>query len=176
VYIIGGIIMALAFVLVLMMKELPLRTKSALDERLEEQANEDAAAALAAQGPDVGAHLHKANDVTPVTAEDDREPVATGAHALVGSGGAHARNDDGPARAYSTVSSGGGQTGSVPPGNGLPGNGRTGNGVAVTHNGTTANLGTTANSGTAAHNGGVARGGEVIQPEPRKRGRHRAEV
>ena len=38
VYIIGGIIMALAFVLVLVMKELPLRTKSALDERLEEQA------------------------------------------------------------------------------------------------------------------------------------------
>ena len=30
--------MVLAFVLVLVMKELPLRTKSALDERLEEQA------------------------------------------------------------------------------------------------------------------------------------------
>jgi len=43
VYIIGGIIMVLAFVLVLIMKELPLRTKSALDERLEEQAQEDAA-------------------------------------------------------------------------------------------------------------------------------------
>ncbi|HEY5148598.1 MAG TPA: hypothetical protein VIJ23_02010, partial [Mycobacterium sp.] len=43
VYIIGGVIMVLAFVLVLIMKELPLRTKSALDERLEEQAQEDAA-------------------------------------------------------------------------------------------------------------------------------------
>jgi len=45
VYIIGGIIMALAFVLVLVMKELPLRTKSALDERLQEQADLDAAEA-----------------------------------------------------------------------------------------------------------------------------------
>jgi EmrB/QacA subfamily drug resistance transporter len=45
VYIIGGIIMALAFVLVLAMKELPLRTKSALTERLEEQAATDAAEA-----------------------------------------------------------------------------------------------------------------------------------
>ncbi len=49
VYIIGGIIMALAFVLVLAMKELPLRTRSALDERLQEQAESDAALA-AAQG------------------------------------------------------------------------------------------------------------------------------
>ena len=49
VYIIGGIIMALAFVLVIAMKELPLRTMSALDERLQEQARTDAALA-AAQG------------------------------------------------------------------------------------------------------------------------------
>jgi len=40
VYIIGGIIMVLAFLLVLTMKELPLRTQSALDERLAEQAAE----------------------------------------------------------------------------------------------------------------------------------------
>ncbi|ACV77177.1 MDR family MFS transporter [Nakamurella multipartita] len=40
VYIIGGIIMAVAFVLVLTMKELPLRTQSAIDERLAEQAAE----------------------------------------------------------------------------------------------------------------------------------------
>ena len=50
VYIIGGIIMVLAFVLVLIMKELPLRTKSALDERLEEQAQEDAALTAEALG------------------------------------------------------------------------------------------------------------------------------
>ncbi|WP_395729179.1 MDR family MFS transporter [Nakamurella sp.] len=43
VYIIGGFIMALAFVLVLSMKELPLRTQSALEERLAEQAAEGAA-------------------------------------------------------------------------------------------------------------------------------------
>ncbi len=41
VYIIGGIIMVLAFVLVLCMKELPLRTQSALEERLAEQAAEE---------------------------------------------------------------------------------------------------------------------------------------
>ena len=42
VYIVGGIIMAVAFVLVLIMKELPLRTESALEERLREQAQADA--------------------------------------------------------------------------------------------------------------------------------------
>ncbi len=50
VYIIGGIIMVLAFLLVLVMKELPLRTRSALDERLQEQADSDAA--LAADNAD----------------------------------------------------------------------------------------------------------------------------
>jgi hypothetical protein len=40
VYIIGGIIMVVAFLLVLTMKELPLRTQSAIDERLAEQAAE----------------------------------------------------------------------------------------------------------------------------------------
>jgi EmrB/QacA subfamily drug resistance transporter len=40
VYIIGGIIMVIAFLLVLSMKELPLRTQSALEERLAEQAAE----------------------------------------------------------------------------------------------------------------------------------------
>ena len=53
VYIIGGIIMVLAFLLVLVMKELPLRTRSALDERLQEQADSDAA--LAADNAD-GSH------------------------------------------------------------------------------------------------------------------------
>jgi len=40
VYIIGGVIMVIAFLLVLSMKELPLRTQSALEERLAEQAAE----------------------------------------------------------------------------------------------------------------------------------------
>ncbi len=48
VYIVGGIVMACAFLLVLMMKELPLRTKSALQERMTEQAEEDAAMAAVA--------------------------------------------------------------------------------------------------------------------------------
>lgn len=43
VYIIGGIIMVVAFLLVLSMKELPLRTQSALEERLAEQAAEGGA-------------------------------------------------------------------------------------------------------------------------------------
>jgi len=43
VYVVGGIVMALAFLLVLTMKELPLRTKSALEELLEEQTEENAA-------------------------------------------------------------------------------------------------------------------------------------
>jgi EmrB/QacA subfamily drug resistance transporter len=51
VYIIGGIIMVVAFLLVLTMKELPLRTQSALDERLAEQAAEaKEAESLSAEG------------------------------------------------------------------------------------------------------------------------------
>ena len=79
VYIIGGIIMALAFVLVLSMKELPLRTQSALEERLAEQAAEghpdpvaeaEALALDAALGGEVDAH-----DATP-SADIDREITA----------------------------------------------------------------------------------------------------
>ena len=42
VYIVGGFVMAVAFLLVLTMKELPLRTMSALEERMREQADADA--------------------------------------------------------------------------------------------------------------------------------------
>ena len=52
VYIIGGIIMALAFVLVIAMKELPLRTKSALDRTAGGAGREDAADA--AEAADLG--------------------------------------------------------------------------------------------------------------------------
>jgi EmrB/QacA subfamily drug resistance transporter len=78
VYIIGGIIMAIAFVLVLSMKELPLRTKSALEERLAEQAAEgdadpvaeaEALALDAALGGEVDS-----GDATP-SAQVDREIV-----------------------------------------------------------------------------------------------------
>ena len=91
VYIIGGIIMALAFVLVLMMKELPLRTMSALDERLEEQRNEDAAA-LAAEGAFAEVDPEDATSSLSADYEKELEPVATGAHALVGEAGADAGN------------------------------------------------------------------------------------
>lgn len=76
VYIIGGVIMVLAFVLVLSMKELPLRTQSALEERLAEQAAQgnpdpvaeaEALALDAALGGEVDAH-----DAAP-SAEIDRE-------------------------------------------------------------------------------------------------------
>ncbi len=79
VYIIGGIIMAVAFLLVLSMKELPLRTQSALEERLAEQAAEgnpdpvaeaEALALDAALGGEVDAQ-----DATP-SAEVDRLATA----------------------------------------------------------------------------------------------------
>jgi hypothetical protein len=100
VYIIGGIIMLVAFVLVVAMKELPLRTRSALDERLQEQA--DSEAALANGEVDAGTigatrvtdEDRPADTVAGRTGADDRlEPVASGAHAMVGSGGAHAATD-----------------------------------------------------------------------------------
>ncbi len=96
VYIIGGIIMALAFVLVIAMKELPLRTKSALTERLEEQAATDAAeAADVADGrPVTAASLAAEESVIEAEVEQrERVPAAldpiVGAPNLVG-GGAHA--------------------------------------------------------------------------------------
>ncbi len=142
VYIIGGIIMALAFVLVLMMKELPLRTKSALDERLEEQRNEDAAA-LAEEGAFAEVDAEDATNSLSADYEKELEPVTTGAHALVGSGGAHAGNGNGGPHAT-----------------GQAGNGHAGNG----------------SNGRAASNRDIVLNGKVIQAEPRKTGRHRAEV
>ena len=95
VYIIGGIIMVLAFVLVLVMKELPLRTKSALDERLQEQADLDAAeAADVAAGQLPTASSIEAEETAIEARDEQRESVSTGAHALVGSGGSHAADYD----------------------------------------------------------------------------------
>src|SRR5664279_5193908 len=102
VYIIGGLIMVLAFLLVLVMKELPLRTKSALDERLQEQADSDAAA-LVAEGADASNGGVTSNGVVTSNGaagstgadSDERESVTIGAHALVGNGGAHALTNGG---------------------------------------------------------------------------------
>jgi hypothetical protein len=152
VYIIGGIIMALAFVLVLVMKELPLRTKSALDERLEEQRNEDAAA-LAREGAFDQVDAEDATNSLSADYEKELEPVSTGAHALVGNGGAHASNGNGGLHA--------------PDSNGQSGNGHAGNGASG--NGHSSN-------GRAASNRDVALNGEVLPAEPRRTGRHRAEV
>jgi hypothetical protein len=113
VYIIGGIIMVLAFLLVLVMKELPLRLRSALDERLQEQADEDALKAVDAAKGEVPTEA----ELDALDARDDtREPVASGAHALVGNGGAHAAADE------------------EPPVNGRNGNAHAGNRAAA-HNG-----------------------------------------
>ncbi len=97
VYIIGGIIMAVAFALVLVMKELPLRTKSALDERLQEQADLDAAeAADVAAGQLPTASSIEAEETAIEARDEQRESVSTGAHALVGSGGSHAADFEAP--------------------------------------------------------------------------------
>ncbi len=74
VYIIGSLVMVLAFVLVLSMKELPLRTKSALTERLEDQASLDAET-LAQQGG-VGAEIDAVSDGRP---EQMRAETSNGA-------------------------------------------------------------------------------------------------
>ena len=97
VYIIGGIIMAVAFALVLVMKELPLRTKSALDERLQEQADLDAAeAADVTAGQLPTASSIEAEESAIEARDEQRESVSTGAHALVGSGGSHAADFEAP--------------------------------------------------------------------------------
>jgi MFS family permease len=91
VYIIGGIIMALAFVLVIAMKELPLRTKSALTERLEEQAATDAAEAadLADGRPVTAASIAAEESVIEAEVEQRERVLASTSNTLVG-GGAHA--------------------------------------------------------------------------------------
>ena len=81
VYIIGGIIMVLAFALVLVMKELPLRLKSALDERLQEQADSDAALAVDNANGNAEAAITDAEMDAIVAQDEQRESVTTGAHA-----------------------------------------------------------------------------------------------
>jgi hypothetical protein len=156
VYIIGGIIMVVAFVLVLIMKELPLRTKSALDERLEEQAQEDAALtaeALAATPEPVadgdGRHSAEpaAEPAAERTADSDAELVSTSVGTAV-----HAAGD-------STES------------NGHP-SGHTSNGVA---NGSAVNRNGNGNAPT--DNGGVNAFATIPADHPRETadpGRHRA--
>jgi len=107
VYIIGGIIMIIAFILVLTMKELPLRTQSALAERMQEQATQDANE-LAAQDPVTADGT--ASTIDPASSQ---EPVAVGALAL--NGGAHAVSE--------------------PNGGGSNGNGGVSNGYAAESNG-----------------------------------------
>ena len=93
VYIIGGIIMALAFVLVLAMKELPLRTRSALEERLQEQADLDVATAAELASGQTPTAATIAADTAAIEARDEqRESVNTGEHAMVSGG---SQSDDG---------------------------------------------------------------------------------
>jgi len=108
VYIIGGIIMIIAFILVLTMKELPLRTQSALAERMQEQATQDANE-LAAQDPVTADGT--ASTIDPASSQ---EPVAVGALAL--NGGAHAvsepngggsNGNGGVSKGYAAESNGG---------------------------------------------------------------------
>ncbi len=95
VYIIGGIIMVLAFVLVLVMKELPLRTKSALTERLEEQAATDAAeAADLAAGRPVTAKSVAAEELAAEAEVETSEPDRSRSHTEVGSAGGRASDGE----------------------------------------------------------------------------------
>lgn len=93
VYIIGGIIMALAFVLVLSMKELPLRTQSALEERLAEQAAEgDADPVAQAQALALDAALGgevDARDATPSPESDAGPDVEESSGGRRRNGGRH---------------------------------------------------------------------------------------
>jgi len=142
VYIIGGVIMVVAFVLVLIMKELPLRTKSALDERLEEQAQEDAALtaeALAATPEPVadGDGRHSAE-------QPAAEPAGELVSASVGAAAAGGANGDGtvPNGAPSNgAASHGGSNGAASNGspNGVSSNGSSGS--AHTANGNYADSG-----------------------------------
>ncbi len=162
VYIIGGIIMTLAFVLVIAMKELPLRTMSALDERLQEQARADAALA-AAEGEAI-----------------DGSPELAGAALAGGSAAGNGSAENSPAR-DELVTVGSHAAGDSPG----PSNGPVSNGAlsssAVAAGGAGAHA-VSDNAGAHALGGsgdGAARGivlEKLQQPEVRKGGRHRAEV
>ena len=148
VYLIGGIIMVLAFVLVLFMKEIPLRTKSALDERLEEQATEDAAALAAENG---ATDVVRAGGAEVVDHDPDRESVSTGAYAMVGGNHAASGGEAGPNRHVATDAA---------------------NGHARA-NGSNGHAGTNDNNPHAVSTGDIVLNGEVL-PRDTARGRHRA--
>ncbi len=177
VYIIGGIIMALAFILVIAMKELPLRTMSALNERLQEQANSEAALA-AAQGEAV-----------------DGSPELAGA--ALGNGSAHAGSgrtgfDDAAGAASNGAASNGIASNGVAS-NGAASNGAASNGAAsngAASNGAASN-GAVSNGHGGAHalredaathavNGDAGASSIVLEKEPPRSsaqgGRHRADA
>ena len=151
VYIIGGVIMVLAFVLVLIMKELPLRTKSALDERLEEQAQEDAALsaeALAATPEPVTDEdgLHSAEPTAEPTAKPTGESEAELVAASVGSSAGAADGDGATAKGLpngalsnGAVSNGAVSNGAAP--SSAPSNGSNGSAHASADNRTDRGLG-----------------------------------
>jgi len=104
VYIIGGIIMALAFVLVVAMKELPLRTKSALTERMEEQAATDAAeAADVADGRPVTAESLAAEESVIEAEVEQREPVPAATSSTLVGGGAHSSEGGVPVNGVAVI-------------------------------------------------------------------------
>jgi len=104
VYIIGGIIMALAFVLVIAMKELPLRTKSALTERMEEQAATDAAeAADVADGRPVTAESLAAEESVIEAEVEQREPVPAATSSTLVGGGAHSSEGGVPVNGVAVI-------------------------------------------------------------------------
>ncbi len=178
VYIVGGIIMVLAFLLVLTMKELPLRKMSALQERMEQQAQEDAEAVAEAAGDTTGpavdgAGRHEAKS------EADMVGANVGTSASTGHG-SEVVTATGGASANGTVANGTARNGAAANGaNGAAANGVNGaaangaNGAAANGaNGATANGGSTAHAHTDGDSSPL-----VTIPEDRRRvtsGRHRA--
>ena len=98
VYIIGGIIMVIAFLLVLAMKELPLRTQSALEERMAEQAAELALSDEGAAG-EPGSPVAVLDQTTEQVVGsdapiDDGEPVGALSGSSRHGAGRHSDNND----------------------------------------------------------------------------------
>jgi hypothetical protein len=173
VYIIGGVIMVVAFVLVLIMKELPLRTKSALDERLEEQAQEDAALSAEALGatPEPladGDGRHSAEPTAEPTAESEAELVAA-------SVGSSADVADGDGATANGLPNGAVSNGAVS--NGAVSNGAVSNGAASSSapsNGSNGSAHASADNRTDRGLGGFATIPADRQRETTGPGRHRA--
>jgi hypothetical protein len=108
VYIIGGIIMVIAFLLVLAMKELPLRTQSALEERMAEQAAELALSDEALSGGSLSGEGASGESGSPVAVLeqpteqgagsdapiDDGEPVGALSGSSRHGAGRHSDNND----------------------------------------------------------------------------------